>query len=400
MSRAFLERCPRRPLVIHMDLNRTIIQFDSAGGRTMEDALNSNVAASVMGRCDGDKWVAVFGPQEEGDRSGLMTYDNYVDNLHTEPPGMHERPQAERDRIWRDIAANRRLMVRSFTHTGQPGEKYMHHVEEQRRVLAAAPNYSMIPAFFQLVNTLSELDWPFTLIFRTFGNDLANVLQEWRHFVFGEHVYKPRGAVLKHMKEKYIPEATGCIFRAEDQLFLCLGPDKPSVVVCPEGTETLPPSEALAQLLAMPFCKEVYQTDFMLLHDKLLEYTSASNNVGGIVDYYPFWASGAERRSGGKVFPVAITASSYGLTSVTPRFYVFFDDNIFIGEEKSIVDLRDITTGKSITDAATERKYCVAVNPYMAIVNNDYFVDSLAQSIRLQLEEDNGSIDQSVSGGS
>ncbi|RNF15131.1 putative ubiquitin ligase [Trypanosoma conorhini] len=388
MSRAFLERCPRRPLVIHMDINRTIIQFDSAGGRTLEDALNGNVAANVLGRCDGDKWVAVLGPQEEGDRSGLITFEKYVDDLHAEPPGMQERPKSERDRMWREIAARRRAMVRVFTHAGQPGEKYMRHVEEQRRVLTATPNHSMIPAFFQLVNTLSELNWPFTLIFRTFGNDMANVLREWRQFVFGEHVYQPRGAVLKDLKEKYVPEATGCIFRAEDQLFFCLGPDKPSVVKYPEGTETLPPSEVLAQLSAMPSCKEVHQTNFQLLHDKLWEYTSASNNIGGIVDYYPFWASGAERRSGGKVFPVAITSSSAGANSITPRFYAFFDDNIFIGEEKSIVDLRDIATGKGITDAATERKYCVAVNPYMAIVNNDYFVDSLAQVIRLQLGEE------------
>ncbi|PBJ73463.1 hypothetical protein BCY84_14528 [Trypanosoma cruzi cruzi] len=393
MSRAFLERCPRRHLVIHMDINRTIIQVDSAGQRTMEDALNGNIAANVWGRCEEDKWVAVLGPGEEGDRSGLVTFDKYVDNAYTEPPLMQELPKAEREGIWRDISAKRRSVLRTFTHAGQPGENYAQHVEEQRKVLTAASNCSMVPSFFQLVNTLSELNWSFTMIFRTFGHDLANVLQEWRQFLFGELAHKPQGALLGRMKEKYVPEMTGCIFRAEDSIFFCVGPDEAAVVHHPEGVEKMSPSEVLAQLSTMPSCKEVHQTNFMQLHDQFLEYTSASNNVGGIVDYYPFWAQGAERRSGGKVFPVAITSSSRVTAPVTPRFYVFFDDNIFIGEEKSIVDLRDIVTGKSITDAAIERKYCVAVNPYKATVDKEYFVDCLAGRIRLQLGEDEICID-------
>ncbi|KEG11630.1 putative ubiquitin ligase [Trypanosoma grayi] len=382
MSRAFLERCPRRHLVVHMDINKTIIQVDSAGGRSMEDVLNSNIAANVWGRHDGDKWVAMMGPHQAGDRTGLVTYDEYVDSVHTEPMGMQELPKAERDRVWRDISASRRAVLRTFTHAGQPGEDYKHHIDEQRKVLAAAPNHSIIPSFFRFVNTLSELNWSFTLIFRTFGNDLSNVLREWRQFVFGEHTCKPQGAVLKRMKEAYVPEATGCIFREKEQLFFCIGPEKAAVVHHPEGVETLPSAEVVSQLSVMPSCKEVYQTNFALLHDQLLEYTAASNNVGGLVDYYPFWAQGAERRTGGKVFPVVVAPPS---TCEKPLYYIFFDDNIFIGDEKSIVDLRDVATGDSITDAATERKYCVGVNPYKAIVEEDYFVDCLARRIALQL---------------
>ncbi|ORC91522.1 putative ubiquitin ligase [Trypanosoma theileri] len=383
MSRAFLERCPRRHLVIHMDINKTIIQVDSAGGRTMEDVLNSNIAANVFGTQVGEKWVPKLGPHDSGDRSDLMTFDEFVDNMHSEPPGMQELPKSEKDFIWRNISEKRRSILRTFTHEGQPGEKYKHHIDEQKAVLTSAPDCSIIPSFFKFVNVLSELNWSFTLIFRTFGNDLANVLKEWKRFVFGEHFYKPRGAILKHMKENYVPEATGCIFRENDKLFFCLGPDKAAMVCQPEGTETLPVVEILSQLSRMPSCKKVYETNFTLLHNQLLEYAAATNNIAGLVDYYPFWAQGAERRSGGKVFPVHIRPST---SLVEPLFYIFFDDNIFIGNERSIVDMRDAATGESIVDSITEEKYCVAANPYKAIVDEDYFVNSLAEKIRLQLE--------------
>ncbi|KAH9593137.1 hypothetical protein LSM04_003605 [Trypanosoma melophagium] len=383
MSRAFLEMCPKRHLVIHMDINKTIIQVDSSGGRTMEDVLNSNVAANVFGTQVGEKWIATLGPHDSGDRYSLMTFDEYVDNMHCEPPGMQELPKSEKDKIWRNISEKRRSILRMFTHEGQPGEKYKHHIDEQKAVLTAAPDCFIIPSFFKLVNTLSELNWSFTLIFRTFGNDLGNVLKEWKKFVFGEHFYKPQGDILKHMKENYIPEATGCIFREKEKLFFCLGPDKAATVCQPEGTETLSAAEILAQLSRMPSCKKVYETNFTLLHNQILEYTAATNNIGGLVDYYPFWAQGAERRSGGKVFPVHIRLLE---SLVEPLFYVFFDDNIYIGKEKSIVDMRNAATGESIVDNTTEEKYCVAVNPYKAIVDENYFVDYLVQKIKLQLE--------------
>ncbi|CBH17233.1 hypothetical protein, conserved [Trypanosoma brucei gambiense DAL972] len=382
MSRLFLEQCPRRHLVINMDINKTIIQVDSAGGRTMEDVMNSNVAANVWGRVSGEGWTAVLGPGQAGDRTGLVTYDQYVDEKFKEPPGMQDLSRAEKNRLWQDVSAKRRSILSAFTRPGQPGEGFKRYVDEQRTVLTATPDQLIIPSFFEFINTLSELSWPFTLLFRTFGTELGSVLQEWREFVQGKHKHLPRGPMLQRLKEAYVPEVTGCIFRDEDDLFICYGPNTAAVVVYPEDTGTLSPSDAMKQLRQMPSCTAVYQTNFSALEEQLVEYASKSNGVAGIVDYYPYWAQKAESRCGGKVFPVATIPEP---TPDKARLYVFFDDNISIGEDKSIVDLRDAQTGKSILDKDVEVRYTVAVNPYEAIVNSEYFVDRLAQVIQLQL---------------
>ncbi|KAG8344705.1 hypothetical protein TRVL_04467 [Trypanosoma vivax] len=384
MSRKLLERCPKRHLVIHMDINKTIVQFDSAGGRSLDDTLNSNAAANVWGRVVDGKWEAVMGPDEAGDRSNMITFAEYVDQKYAEPPGMRDLPRSARDRTWKEISGRRRAEVGAFTCPGQPGEKYKHLVDKQKAVLDATPNFSVIPSFFEFVNTLSELGWSFTLIFRTFGNDLGNVLKEWKQFLFGEHAHQPRGHVLQQLRETYVCEATGCIFRDKDRLFLCYGPRVGATVTYPEGTEELSTNDIVTQLKGLPSCREVRQVSFSQLHDQFVEYAATSNGIAGIIDYYPFWAQAAERRSGGKVYPVNITHPS---NCTKPYLYAFFDDNIRIGEEHSIVDLRDVTTGASIMDFEMEKKYTIGVNSYQAIVYEDYFLDCLADALRLQLGE-------------
>jgi len=295
---------------------------------------------------------------------------------------MQELSKAERSAVWKEVSAARRAATRQFTFPGAVGQKYAYLVEEQRKCLTCGPGpqlHSIIPSFFYLVNTLSELDWPFFLIFRTFGSDLPHVLEEWRRFVLGEHVCKPSGPVLQRMKEHYIEPRTGCIYRSHDDLFVCYGP---SVAVSNPRLSEMGSADRAAiveELRQTPGCEKVCHTDFRHLGTHLLEFIAASNNVGGLVDYYPCWAQGAERRSGGKVFPVPMSGPQ-----MSSQYSVFFDDNIFLGEEASIVDLRDSETGKSVCDEERERPYCVHANAYKAIVNPTYFVDCLCECIRLQ----------------
>lgn len=387
MSRLFLERCPRRTMVLHVDINKTIIQVDAAGGRTMEDVLNSNAAANVFGVVDDSgAWQPVFGPHDprpsSDDRRRFISYDDYVDSVYCEPPGMQDLPKAERDAVWKKVSAARRAASRQFTFTGAVGQHYAYLVEEQRKCLTydhGSRYHSIIPSFFYMVNTLSELNWPFYLIFRTFGSDLPHVLAEWRQFVLGEHVCKPSGPLLHEMRAHYVEPRTGCIYRDHDSLFVCYGP---SVAA---SSSSLPEKEGVDQatvveaLKKTPGCEEVRHTDFQQLEKDLLEYFSHSNNTGGLVDYYPCWAQGAERRSGGKVYPVPMSGAK-----AASQYTVFFDDNIFIGEERSIVDLRDSETGESVCDEAKEKRYCVHANSYEAIVKPSYFLDSLCECLRLQ----------------
>ncbi|EPY29562.1 hypothetical protein STCU_04459 [Strigomonas culicis] len=141
--------------------------------------------------------------------------------------------------------------------------------------------------------------------------------------------------------------------------------------------EDATPDAIEKELYLVEGCQSVRQTSFKELNELLLAFYRTSNNIGGLVDYYPCWAQGAERRSGGKVFPVESKGSQ-------DHYYVFFDDNIFISDEKSIVDLRDIRSGESLLGEKVELPFCVHVNAYKAIVEETYFLDCLCERMKLQ----------------
>ncbi|EPY28058.1 hypothetical protein STCU_05322 [Strigomonas culicis] len=354
----------------------------------MEDVLNSNAAANVFGCIDpSGGWRALHGPSEarpahvDGE---VLTYEDYVDRVHCEPAGMQQLPKVERDALWKKISGARRAASRKFTFPGEAGEKYAYLVEEQRKCLTikegAAPTYySIIPSFFHFINTLSELHWPFTLIFRTFGSDLDSVLKEWKQFVDGDHICKSKGTVLEELRKNYIDPATGCVYRDARHLYLCLGPSVSATTRSSALThmEDATPDAIEKELYLVEGCQSVRQTSFKELNELLLAFYRTSNNIGGLVDYYPCWAQGAERRSGGKVFPVESKGSQ-------DHYYVFFDDNIFISDEKSIVDLRDIRSGESLLGEKVELPFCVHVNAYKAIVEETYFLDCLCERMKLQ----------------
>ncbi|CAG9580763.1 conserved hypothetical protein [Leishmania major strain Friedlin] len=387
MSRQLLQRCSKKHLVIHMDINKTIIQVDQAGGRTMDDVLNSNVAANTFGLVDptDNKWRPLYctadAPAVPPDtHSGpIMSYEAYIDSLHCAPPGMQELPKAERDAVWKSVSNLRRQATRKFTFPGEVGESYAPLVDLQRQHLQHSDGYYIIPAFFHMVNTLSELNLRFTLIFRTFGSDLNTVLQEWRSFILGTHACKPSGPVLQELKENYIEPLSGSFFRQADDVYICYGPRVSLSSYLNSGFEETDPAKVLEYLHQVPGCTSAYRTSFADLKDHLVEYFARSKNIGGLVDYYPSWAQAAEHRTGGKVFPISQNDPSY--------YFVFFDDNIFLGDEHSIVDVREADGAKSVVDAEVERKYCVPVNAFRAIVDKEYFVNELCACLKLQDSE-------------
>ncbi|CCW60853.1 unnamed protein product [Phytomonas sp. EM1] len=395
MSRPFLERCPRRHLVIHMDINKTILQVDPAGSRSMEDILNSNAADNVYGYVDSSgEWKALYGPREAKSQTfphtvssdNIVTYAAFIDQKYSEPGIMQTLSPSERSAKWAEISSLRRAATGRFTTPNSIGCRYAYMVEEQRQCLKLNSGdgyHSIVPSFFNLINLLSNLDWSFTLIFRTFGSDLPKVLEEWQQFVQGTHECKPEGSVLRRMSENIVTPRTGCMYRDHEEMYLCLGPSlSASTIRSLDLAKITHPNNVaiITELKKLPNCHSVRQTNLHELNSHLIEYFAQSNNVGGLVDYYPAWAQAAERRCAGKVFPIPFSKRGEGV-----NYYVFFDDNIFIGNDRSIVDLRDEHTMKSLIGSTSERPFCIPVNAYEAITNEDYFIDCLSERLKDQL---------------
>lgn len=411
MSRKLLENLHyRKHLVIHMDINKTIIQEDKAGGRSFDDVLNSNVAANVFGRVDDStgKWIPLHGPydSQEYDKDATITYDAYVDKIYSKPDGMDDLSFLERKKIWKSITDKRKEAVRNFTLSGSLGESFAHLVELQRerlKIEQVKQSHQIIPSFFHLINVLSELNWPFTLVFRTFGNDLPEILSEWKDFVMGNHACKPSGPILEKMKLKienasYSLLPVACIYRVDQQILLCKGIYSLKGVT--ESIERLAADCPLRIPVVEECCRGlpgfdgVEEITYCNLSSRLMEYygSETSCGVGGLVDHYDYWASSAECRDSGKVFPVHLrenirvkeSSSSLLDRSTISSYSVFFDDNIFWGDPHSIVDIRDERSAMSICSAEIEKMFCVPVNAFKAIVDMDYFVNELVQCILLQ----------------
>jgi hypothetical protein len=387
-----LEGVERRLLVLHLDVNRTLIQVDPAGGKTLDDVLNANVAARVLGQVNlaARTWTptagadpSVLSPTLESDQS---YYDAFVDDVaYPKPPEMDTLPPAQADALWKEVSAKRREMKHAFTAQGSPGAAYKSHFDGLKHSMMSPDGqpYYLIPSFFNLVNNLSAIDWPFAIVFRTFGHDLPPVLAEYASFVRGDHPhFKPIGprleaaaarlAALGNDTLKWCPQ--GHLHRDAKGLHLVWG----ATGKCPKASDDAclfyqQQNLAMHQIPLTDFSREVRETMFAAAGD------TAAKGVpcAGLVDYYPWWASHAEHQSAGKVFAVERRPDT---------FEVFFDDNIRHDHPtgRSIVDFRLFTADGATEPSNSIRSFTVAVDPWDAITRENYFLEEAARCMRLQ----------------
>lgn len=365
----------KRSLVLHMDINRTIIQTDPAGGKTLEDVLNSNVAARVFGHGRDGKFCPEEGRFDGvANARGSMSYADYVDEIVQPPLEMQTATAEERRAIWKGVAERRRALLHSFTLPGSIGAAYVDKVEQQRNALKETLDrgLNIVPSFFELINKLSENGWPFAVIFRTFGNDIESVLHEWNLFMDGGHLVAPRGPVLAAMRGGS-PQC-GALFRNEQGIAIAWDHMR-SIPPPPNGvdSEQLVPEEYLKSVNGV---KDVHAVSYHELYEELIRKCQNGGNVLGLIDYYHYWSQHAEHRSAGKCFPVSMTE--------TAPFQIFFDDNIFIGDPSSIVDMRNAESGEPMA-LEKEDAYCCHVLPYFAITDADYFWKETLERIAAQL---------------
>jgi hypothetical protein len=377
-----------RPLVLHMDINRTIIQTDPAGGKSLLDVLNSNVADEVYGEVIEGAFVARMGPCEEGRPSSphLVSYSDYCEKVNAPKVDLSTLPDdAARLREWKKVSEGRRAMLKVFTAVGSPGAEYRSFVDQQHQALqylteggAESGLHEIIPSFFHLVNALSESDVPFSIIFRTFGEDGTRVLNIWNSFLNGTHVVKPSGRRLMEWRGREVP--FGSLYRNDNGMAVTWERRHP---VPPPPPTVKPDEDPALYLQSLEGVSDAHRVSFDALAAELTQRTSEGCCV--LVDYYHHWAKHQENRAAGKVFPI-----EWKRTPNTP-FQVFFDDNIFIGDAQSIVDMRCARTGEPLAPLteSLENTFCCPVRPLWAIMDEEYFVKELCKRIVLQTEMTN-----------
>ncbi|CAB1121233.1 unnamed protein product [Ectocarpus sp. CCAP 1310/34] len=257
-------------LILHFDLNKTLIMVDPAGRKTQAQVLNSVLAEICWGHVEhsGAEETSVWTwngapPSTEpplrrtlsGSR-GLQQQNHHVtapvalvsysDFLHQE----FGDAEGKDNRRMKDIRDERKGC---FTEDGQPGvglraeylklEKALALPEAVAKSplakgagLAGRESHYILPSFFWCLLALKEADADFGVVFRTFGDDIPEVAREYNAFCEGNHPLFPgakmdgsdgRGDYRVHLADQaegsHGHNTLGAFFRDEKGLALVMG---------------------------------------------------------------------------------------------------------------------------------------------------------------------------------
>ena len=103
--------------------------------------------------------------------------------------------------------------------------------------------------------------------------------------------------------------------------------------------------------------------------DKIWSFLeSKSGKVLAWRDDYAYWAKNRFRKEAGKIMLVSKQKDA--------PHEVFFDDNIR-QNDPNIIDVRDRESKSPLPFSQTQDRHLIAVDPYAAIMNENYFVEYL-----------------------
>lgn len=293
-------------LVLHFDVNETIMVGDPAGGDSYQDSLNKVLAKSAFCRVDGP-----LGAYGSAAATPTVWHDGIpMADLPVPPPPL--RPEWTFDTppgvgCFYKQSELKRAHAKCFADPGSPGVIY----ERERDRLQAAMAWqhaphpalsegstsALIPAFYRTLDTLRRSHRPFSVVLRTFGTDLPRVRAAINAFAAGEHPDYPEGA-----PELALPAERMWRGVYDDTGRFSLRPHDEG-----SGAPTITDEVLAVAALSVP-------------------------GVSAIQDNYEWWSSHGYQPSSGK--PLWLTLGE------TSTFQLFFDDNIHNDPDDSIVSVR------------------------------------------------------------
>ena len=369
---------------------------DGVQNLSSEQVFNKIIACQAWGSVVENEWkvghetLTTKRPSE-----GLGTYFNYIkDSIPLQ--GKEEEPDNDkRNEYNKGQRGKRQKFLATFTNEGNPGTQFTKELEEMTKALVL-PEYVMnelnseenkeeaealiklyegasfylVPSFFKVLNHLRNQKVDFDIVFRTFGTDIIDLSKEYNRFCEGRHpMFNGRNGTVfvkmdgseggKDYRENR--SFTGYLKRASDspeETVMVLG----SLDKAPAGT-----SEEEFHASGISEGKISVTRSIAAIYAKIMQCLAARGCVS-LQDDFNAWNSNAEKAEFGK--PVFIDTANPSI------HHIFFDDNAY-DEPTSIVDVRDLATGKPMPIARAWNKYVVNVDTYRAITDTDYFIKSI-----------------------
>ncbi|KAG7377447.1 hypothetical protein PHYPSEUDO_011633 [Phytophthora pseudosyringae] len=376
---------------------QTVIMHDPVQGKTLPHILNDLLTERALGSAiDGPDGVSAWvwdgekalggGALNARGGDGLVSYGTF---LRAKFPLSGDPTIAKKNKH------TRKVLRQDFTTTGNPGEGLKHEHDEllqhlllprteaseaqlEEVGLHESPYCFIVPAFFRLLQYLQKNEVKFNLVFRTYGDDLHRVAQEFNCFCEGRHpsfpLVKPmdgsgggvdRRIHLHEMSNGEMPRF-GTFLRSAGTTALVMGTFKQ-----PKAADDENP---LAFYNDQEDTVQVVQ-GLPQIHDLLARRWRDSQATLALRDFYPYWFQNSEDAAAGKLLVLDPTDDAEGVHAM------FFDDNI-LAHDAHIVDARFAHTDTTVAFEDTRELHLMRVEPLDVIQTESYFIDRFETSLQ------------------
>ncbi|XP_056380729.1 uncharacterized protein LOC130275988 [Hyla sarda] len=312
----------KRKLILHLDLNNTILVSDAATGQGPRAALNSYLSTVAWG-CISDIGEWQWASDQPSVKPPCEDAVNYYTHFGRDANFSDSKLGKRFKNVFNDHMKQLEWQWEAdemFTQKGEDGRSY---------------NW-ILPSFFHMLESLYLQGRQFCVILRTFGVDLPHVLQSVHAALQGKHPQFPQLQQVP-LAMDLVPGRIRCSKR---NVVLTRGSDRIS-------TKT----------------KE----------GNIYHYFSSMDGIGGFQDHFDWWARNSYTGSGGKPFWIDPTDCD--------TQHIIIDDNIRLTEHDTIVNCRvlmDKEKGKESRKALTSELCDICLVPtdlLRAISEKDYFLD-------------------------
>ncbi|KAI9912524.1 hypothetical protein PsorP6_006510 [Peronosclerospora sorghi] len=382
--------CRRFRCFLLHSTDTTVIMHDPVQGKTLPHIVNDLLTERSFGYLDSkSNWIwdgekALCENRER--RDGYISYGSYLRDTF---------PLSDDVEVAKKNKYMRKILRQHFTFEGNPGEGLAteyHTLLQHLRLpdtaasdaqleavgLHKSPFFFIVPAFFKLLQYLQQHDVSFNLIFRTFGDDLHRVAQEFNCFCEGNHPFfrlsKPMdgsdGSVDRRMHLDRITNGVvprfGTFLRTKDMTALVMGTFKQ-----PKAVDDGDPLTSYAsQTESVHIVQELPE-----IHDFLARRWRASQATLALRDFYPYWFINREDATAGKLLTIDSTDAADNVHAM------FFDDNI-LPHDAHIVDTRLVRNNCTVTFEETCELHLMRVEPLDVIQCHAYFINRFETSLQ------------------
>mmetsp|Transcript_24026 Transcript_24026/g.56774 ORF Transcript_24026/g.56774 Transcript_24026/m.56774 type:complete len:433 (+) Transcript_24026:67-1365(+) len=371
---------PAQPfLVLHFDVNKTIVMSDACQGYSVAKVLGEILGRATYGTDQGESGWAWDGQRPSSSAPKASGSVSYMAWLRKQGLGSDELLRrlaalGQRGSPPADVAAERERMEAALRlPEGEVGDSYR-AVFDQGSFPATQPWRYVVDPFFRVVQTLARRGRRFAIVIRTFGTDIGNGLcDEINAFAEGRHPLYPDAGRFDGTNGRPDlritlddPLSHGSFYRDKNGAHLVLG-----------TLERPPPHNDVSEVgLCHYDGRGLKVVDGHPAIAAEIAQLVSQRGIIALQDYWPWWGKVQnERADAGK--PIYVDLEDFSTHSI------FFDDHVARAdaEDAHIVDARD-PTGSPLPFSAVVGSHVIRSEPFDCLSDPDYFINCVDSAER------------------